>query len=325
MFSYRAIIKQALSVAWKHKYLWFFGLFAAILAGGGAWEYRLITNNFGNNIVDGSFSHLNNITAMGDLCSAFGAGLANIFQQGFLSVLNALTIIIITLALLAVGIWLAATSQAALVNDVKKINNAKKKALDLSIRGGLTVGKDHFWAVLGLNILLKILLNIALFIVSFPLLFTLVSDSSFLFILYIVFFVIFIPLGTGLSLAIKYSIAARVLENKSFIASLEAGEKLFRKNWLVSLEMAVILFIINFLASAVIFLVIFIFLLPLIVLGALLSASWIIVVAILIAIAFVILAGSFLSTFQVATWTTLYTTLNEKGALAKLERLFSRR
>jgi hypothetical protein len=40
MFSYRAILKQALSLSWKNKYLWLFGLFASLTIAGGSMEYN---------------------------------------------------------------------------------------------------------------------------------------------------------------------------------------------------------------------------------------------------------------------------------------------
>jgi len=41
MFSYRVILKQALKITLKYKYLWLFGMFAALTAAGGSWEYNL--------------------------------------------------------------------------------------------------------------------------------------------------------------------------------------------------------------------------------------------------------------------------------------------
>ena len=40
---YRSILKQAVNIAWKFKYLWFFGLFAALAGNGGI--YNIGINN----------------------------------------------------------------------------------------------------------------------------------------------------------------------------------------------------------------------------------------------------------------------------------------
>jgi hypothetical protein len=325
MFSHRSLLKQALNIAWKHKYLWFFGLFASFIAASGSWEYQILTNNVNQNLVDGSYSHLNNILAMGEMMRSFCLGIANLFQYDFLSILNALTIILVTLILLAIIVWLAISSQAALVDSVKKLLNSRKKDNLLSIRESLTTGHLHFWPVLGLNITIKILTCFIFLIVGLPLLFMVISNTTTLAIIYTVLFVIFIPVATGLSLIIKYAIAYQVLEKKSFVASLEHAEKLFRKNWLVSLEMAVILFIINFLASGLILLAMSLILLPLLLLGAVFNMGGLIIIVIALAILLIIIVGSFLTTFQIATWTSLFLRLKEKGGLAKLERIFRRK
>lgn len=324
MFSHRSLLKQALNIAWKHKYLWFFGLFASFVASGGSWEYRILTNNINQNLIDSSYSHLNNIAAVGDLIKNFCLGIANLFRYDWASILNAITIILITVILLAVFIWLAISSQAALVDSVKKLLNSKKKETLLGIRDSLVVGHCHFWPVLGLNLAIKILVGFAFLIIGLPLLFMVISDTAVLATTYIILFVIFIPLATGLSLMIKYAIAYQVLEKTSFVASLEQGWKLFKKNWLVSLEMAVIIFIINFLASGFLLLVISLLLFPLLLLGLLFKLNWLIILLMLLAIILIVLVGSLLTTFQIATWTGLFLRLKEKGGLAKLERLFRR-
>jgi hypothetical protein len=42
MSLYRSILKRAWEISWKFKYLWFFGLFAALLGNGGEFEIILM-------------------------------------------------------------------------------------------------------------------------------------------------------------------------------------------------------------------------------------------------------------------------------------------
>jgi hypothetical protein len=324
MFSYRSLLKQAWEITWKHKYLWFFGLFASIVAGGGSWEYQILTQNINQGLVDGSYFQLSSILALGEVAKNFGAGLIDLFRNDFWTILNGLSIILITAMILAFFIWLAVSSQAALVDNVKKIMDSKKKDPALSIRAGLTVGHKYFWPLLGLNIIIKVLVAAAFFIVSLPLLFMVISDASTLTVIYIILFVIFIPVAMGLSLMIKYAIGYNVLDNKSFVASLESASRLFKENWLVSVEMAVIIFLINFLASGAILVVLSLFLLPLLLLGLIMQLNCLAVGIILLAIATIIVFGSALTTFQTASWTVLFVNLKERVALAKLERIFHR-
>lgn len=325
MFSYRSLLKQALSISWRNKYLWFFGLFAALLAGsGGSWEYQIFHQNVNSNLIDNSYNYLGGILAVGDFVKSFILGLANLFRYDFLTAVSVLTLLLIIIFLFVSFIWLAVSSQGALIDNVKKLFSKKKPTL-LSVRRGLEEGHNHFWPVLGLNILIKVIVCASFFIIGLPLLFMVFGNNGLLNALYIILFVIFVPVGAGLTLLVKYSIAYNVLDKHSFVKSLAAGKKLFIKHWLISLEMAVILFLIEFAASGAILLLIAIFLLPLILLGILFKLGGLIVFAILLAIVLIIVAGSWLTTFQTATWTGLFLNLKENTAVAKLERLFNRR
>jgi hypothetical protein len=324
MFSYRSLLRQAWEITWRYKYLWFFGLFATLVAGGGSWEYQILTQNLNQSMIDGSYFRLSGILALGEIVKNFFIGLASLFQYDIWTIINVLSILLVSLFLLAFFVWLAVVCQAALIGDVKKIVNSKRKDLALSIQEGLTAGHRHFWSVLSLNLLTKVLISFLLLIASFPLLFMVISDTAILATSYVVLFVIFIPLAMGLSLMIKYAIAYRILDDKSFISSIEASEKLFRKNWLISLEAAVILFVINFLASGVLLIIMALILLPLLLLGLIFQLGWLITLTILLAIAILVIFGSALTTFQTATWTNLFLVLKDKGGLAKLERIFRR-
>lgn len=322
MFSYRSLFKQAWLISWRHKYLWFFGLFSAIIAGGSSWEYQIFAQNLNRGLIEGSYFRLGNILAINDLIRDLGAGLVDLFNYDFWTILNVLSLIILTAVILLFFLWLAISSQAALVHDVKKILSPKKKAADLSVQAGIGVGHKHFWPLLGLNVLIKVLVALTFFIIGLPLLFMVWRDTYTLSIVYTILFIIFVPIAVGLSLLIKYAIAYRVLNNKSALSALEAGEKLFRKNWLISLEAAVLLFIINFLASIVLIIILSLIFLPLFVLTLIFGAAGLTVLVLVLAIILIVAFGSILTTFQTAAWTNLFISLTEKGGQAKLERLF---
>lgn len=324
MFSYRALLKQSFLATWKYKHLWLFGLFAAIVAGSGSWEYQLLTQNLNQNLIDGSYSFFSQFVTAVDLLKSFCLGFVELFKYDFWTILNAFTVLLLSLILMVTFIWLAVVSQSALVDDAKKILNTKKKEVKLSFRESLTKVSPYFLPVLGLNIIAKILVTFIFVIISLPLLLMAISDTWLLATVYIILFVLFIPLSMALSLVIKYAIAYTVLEEKSFVASLNHAWKLFINNWLVSLEMAIILFIINFLASGVIIVILSLFLLPLLLLGFMIQASGLVTLVILIAIVVIALFGSALVTFQIISWTKLFLSLKEDYVVAKLERIFQR-
>lgn len=325
MFSYRALLKQAWKIAWNHKYLWFFGLFASLTIAGGSTEYQVLHQNLQSNLIDGTYNYLGGLLALSDLLRNLWLGLITLFQQNVLVVINTFSLLLITITFLFVFIWLAVCSQAALVGDVKKLlSNGKKKADGPTIREGLTNGSRHFWPLLGLNILVKILIHLSFFIISLPLLFMVIRDVVVLVPVYTLLFIIFLPIAVSISLLFKYSIAAAVLDKKSFVAAIEQGYRLFKKNWLVSLEMAVLLFLVTFFVGLATLLILFLFILPLFLVGVFFQAIWLSVIMLLIAFFIVVLVGSFLTTYQTASWTQLYLDLKENRGLAKLERVFRR-
>lgn len=324
MFSYRSLLKQAWVITWQNKYLWFLGLFAALVTGGGAWEYQMLSQNLNQGLINGSYYQLNNVLALSDLVKNFLLGIVNLFQYDFLTILNVFSALLITTIILCFFIWLAVVSQAGLIYDIKKILNIKKKEPKLSLRESLTAGQNHFWSVLGLNLTIKVITAFIFFIISLPLLFMVIKDTAVLAIIYTILFVVFVPVFMGSSLMLNYIIAYRVLDNYSFVVSLEKGVNLFKKNWLISLEMGVILFIINFIASGLILIVLSLFLLPLLLLGLILNLTWLTTLIVFFALIIVIIFGSALTAFQIATWTGLFLRLKDKGGIAKLERLFGR-
>lgn len=325
MFSYRSILKQAWSIAWNHKYLWFFGLFASLTVAGGSMEYQFITQTLGQGVVSSSYQGLNTLLAMNELCQQVWFGLIDLFSQNIIVILNALTILLLTLTIITVFVWFAITSQAGLVDSIKKIIASKKKGTVLSVREGLSAGNKHFWSVFGLNILIKLLISFAFFIVSLPLLFMAISDNSAFTIAYTILFVIFVPVAVSLSLMVKYAISARVLENKSITESLEKAYKLFTKNWLISLEIALLLFLVSFLSSALLLLAIAIVFLPFLWLSFVFSITWLSYLIIFLCLVVVVIFGSILTTFQIASWTDLYLHLNDKKGISKLERIFQKK
>ena len=325
MFSYRSILKQSLSISWKHKYLWFFGLFASLAVAGGSMEYQFFNQSTGQGLINGTYQSLAGLFALSELCTSVWYGIIDLFSQDIVILINTLTILLLTLTIIFVFVWLAISSQAALVDSVKKIITPKKKSNILSIQAGLTVGSIHFWSVLGLNILIKILIGFSFFIMSLPLLFLALSDNVSFIIAYSILFVIFVPVALSLSLIVKYAITARVLENKSVVASLEQGYTLFRKNWLISLEVALILYIISFVATLTLLILLSLLFLPLLLIGMFFTIYWLVFLMLFFFLIALAIFGSFFTTFQISTWTDLYVNLTNNKGLAKLERIFQKK
>lgn len=323
MFSYRLIIKQALIIAWQHKYLWFFGLFATIVAASG-FEYQFLTGNLQTGVLENPYYYAGSIVVALEALGLFILGIVDLFKYDLLTIVNTFTVIIIVLTLLTAFLWLSISSQGALVAASQKLIASKKKVSSLSIRKFLTIGHQNFWSILTLNILVKVAVMLILSIISLPLIFLLSKYSISLTLIYTLAFIIFVPLAIAASLMVKYAIAYKVLDGESLLDSIKKSWIMFRDNWLVSLEMGVILFLISFVAGLLLVIVLSIVILPYLIFAIDYSMIALIVILAILALFLMLAVGSFLTTFQISAWTNIFMELKEGNGQAKLERVFKR-
>ncbi|KKR21207.1 MAG: hypothetical protein UT48_C0011G0008 [Parcubacteria group bacterium GW2011_GWE2_39_37] len=320
MSLYRKILKQALSLTWSNKYLWFFGLFATLLGGG---EYEIVNNSLGGGqeIIAGVRDFLStNVLSVNTLIT-----LKNFLIENPFSFATTLVMFIIFLLLLLFIIWLTIVSQAALVNNSANALAGKKH----SFKEGLDSGIKNFWPVLGYNLITKILIYGIFILISLPVILSagkvgLTSVNLF----YLITFVVFTPVIISLSFIIKYAIAFKILKNESFFGAIQRGWNLFISNWLISLEMAIVLFLASFLVGLVVIILLLILAVPFAFLALALNyltsfiGFWLIVIlALIIFIAIIVLSGAVLTTFQITSWTGLFIELTGAGGTSKLIRL----
>lgn len=324
MFSYRLIIKQALNLAWRYKYLWIFGLFASIVAAGGSFEYQLLSGGLSGGVTQNSYHYLNIMLNGLESLGVFLTGLMNLFTYDILTIINTLTALLIVLALVIFFIWISVSSQGALVEASKNILSSRKKIVELNLKDLISTGHKNFWQILGLNILFKAAVLIMLSIISLPLLVLAVKYSVSLTFIYTLAFVILVPLSIALSLILKYAIAYKVLEDESFENSIIQAWHMFKKNWLVSIEMGIILFFITFIIGFLLLIAMSIIVLPYFIFAINYSILWLIIVLALVALLLILSVGSFLTTFQMAAWTDIYLELKKGNGQAKLERIFKK-
>lgn len=322
MFSYRLFIKQAWNITKKYKHLWFFGIFASLLAIGG--EYQLITQS-ATASPGGYFLSDGNIIMQVLLSADFYRGFASLAIENSAALLAIIGILLLSLVLVAVMVYLAVLSQSAIISHSAQILLSKKKKEIFNINDGLNDAKKHFWRVLGLNLLNGAVISLALFLISLPLVFLLLTDTVMLGVAYTLLFIVFTPIALSIALLIKFAIAARVLEGKSFMSSLQKGLKMFKDNWLVSLEMALILFIINFIVGIITLFFIALLFMPMLFIGIQFYAPMLAALSLVLSIGTMLVIASWLNTFQISTWTGLYLHLQDKRGRSKLERLFAKK
>lgn len=315
MSLYKKILSQSWQTTWNNKYLWFFGLFAALLGGG---EYGALLKGFSGDTGVGIFSGWRKIVETGIFRAETIVNIKIILRDDPLSLLIPLIAIIVILILTAFLIWLSIVSQGALVNNAADYLGNKKS----DFKKGLTVGMKKFWPIFWLNAGVRILIYIVFIIIGF-LAIPAIAKS-----VYIIAFIVFIPIAIILAFMAKYAVAYAVLKEKNLLDSIKNGWRLFIDNWLISLEMAFILFLINILIGLGLILLILTLTIPFLFLIAafykIASAAgfwFVIAVASVLFLAIIAVGGAILSTFQISAWTGLFLRLENKGAISKLVRI----
>jgi hypothetical protein len=327
MFLYRDILKRSAQITWKNKYLWFFGLFASLLAGTG--RLNLSFSGQGDEWSGNIFGTIGRFLGVGS-SEGLLHSIALYYKYDPVSTTIFLIFFCITCFLFLFLFWMAVVSQAGLVSDSAKIiKSGKSTESSATIASGMNAGTKKFWPVAGINIVTALLAFLFSAMVGAPLVFMPIGQAIDLMLLYVILFVVLIPLVLIVSFLGKFAVCFSVIKGKKFIDSLEDAVKLFGKNWLISVEMALIIFFIDFIAIFAIGLTILILAVPYlfaaIALAMIFSQAvfWLaVVVGLVLAIIIVILAGSVLTTFHTIAWTDIFINLTEKkGSLAKIIRV----
>lgn len=316
---YRNILRQAWELTWKNKYLWWFGIFAALLGNGG--ELEILFNDSSGDPGHTLFPAWQGIASTGVFRWQTITNIGNLLKNDTLNMILVLLICLVALAIFLFLVWLVMVSQAALVNNSEAIIKRKKN----NFRNGLDAGVLKFWPVFGLNFLVKASIYALLAIVTLPVVYFGESFS----VAYVIALIVMVPVAIILSFITKYAIAYSVLNNAKAGQAVSQGMRLFKENWLISFEMAIILFVINILTGLAIVLAILTLAVPFLFLIlifyytlALAGFAWLIMGLALAGFLFIVITGgAALSVFQTASWTSLFLELNKKKGESKLVRI----
>ncbi|MDD5290231.1 MAG: hypothetical protein PHT40_03490 [Patescibacteria group bacterium] len=314
---YRAIMRQALKIMWQTKFLWFFGLFAAVLE----------TDRVVNLVVDKYprlFDLSNFLTTLREaylvdgwkvFWPSFGAFFTN-FTLG--NGLLLLLFVVLGIFLL----WLALVSQAALFSGAYKIYKKQKTSFGALVK----IGNAKFWKTLWLNLLTRVSIGVVWFVLGLPFALIFVargvdwSQSVFI----IASFIASIIFALFVYFLFRYALMYMLNDGVSTGTAIKAGWNLFKKNWLVSIEMAIVLFLADVLTVIVLLVGIFVLLLVYAILGAIGLAGLnliIFVILTLAAILWIIWVAALSSVFRHTTWTILFVRISEGEVLPKIMRL----
>lgn len=327
MTPYREILKRSWNISWKNKSLWFFGFFASIISFGA--ELKIFSKAFSQESGLKTINDIGLFIKTGIFSREALQNISHLMRTETSTMLLLFLYLLVILAMTIFFIWLATSSQIAIIDAIKKIN--KEGQQKISIKEQLKKSKNKFWPVLGMNALIWLIINGITLLISLLLVVILIQNKTYLTLLYGLLFIIFIPIILFISFVIKYAIAYIVIDGKKVSSALKNGWIMFKKNWLISIEMAITLFFINILAMLVVSFIsflIFILFSGIAVTTAIFVFSsqaffWtLIAIAIIIALIIIALSGAIINTFQISAWTELFMKLKENKASSKLERIF---
>ncbi len=318
---YRPMLKQALRIAWRNKFLWFFGLFAVLFGNGGA--YNLGFSNLKK--VESQGMWLNNIKAMVQNWS-LKFSMIDLNDLWSSISLSGIFLVLIIIILVVFFIWLAVISQGALIYGAAKATKELENKFNEVFKHGI----NKFWPVFLLDIVFNAILLIILILLSLPFFILFMSTTSSVLwqsILVVLSFIVWVPIAIMFSIIIKYALIYSVNENRHIGEALNKALHLFIKNWLVSLETGFILFLLNLITGLLLAVVLVFIALPFVILGMIAaqlasnSFLWLIIIlGLLTFIALVLWYGAFWNVFSTTVWIILFERIHNGVIYSKILR-----
>jgi hypothetical protein len=300
--SYGDIIRDAFSIAWRHRFMWFFGFFLSGAAGS-----LVSPTNFG---ISGEGASTGGIPPWLD-------SLGRWIQEN----LVLFVVLVAVFVLSVISIWLAlyAISRGALAESVAAIDQSEGRRFGSAWRAGTA----NFWRVLGqVTIVSLIWLGLALVIFMLGALLAVgtfaATDSIAVRVLIVAFAaILLLPLLVVISVILtivgQFALRALVVAGEGVFASIGIGYRLFRRNVGKSLLLLLIQIGIALAVGGVMFAVLAIAGLVLSVPVTLLSSSGqdavsaavAVVFGLILSIPFIVLTSA-IGVFHQAYWTLAY-------------------
>ncbi|HTK04531.1 MAG TPA: hypothetical protein VL500_03015 [Candidatus Eisenbacteria bacterium] len=319
---YRRILTDAWRIAWNHKHLWVFGFFATLIG------FGAVTEVFFNSY-ERTADALPLAASAGSL-SALIPGLTTIRAIVAYSPYPALSLLIFLVVftmLFAVFAWMTLVSVGALILGARKISRGGEPTFG----DGVKAGAEKFWSLLGVNLVSKFVIMLAL-VMTGANLYILMKDRTLLSgFFYIGSFIIFTAISFVASLGAVYGSIGVAVKDEKTEKAVNGALALISEHWLVSLEMAVLLLVASLatgVAVALGTLVLSVPLIFLIVVAAVFKAQAavyaVMTLTAVMLLIMVVCLGAFLTTFQTSAWTLLWSELVERKPSSKLLRLMHR-
>lgn len=318
---YRPILKQAWRITWRAKYLWFFGLFAALVGSSGLYNI-----NFN---VDEASDQGNRLLGWRDF---WAGGAGNGGWQNLLANVSNIWFIVLLLLFLVMALfllWLSITAQGALVYGAGQEGEEKS----LTFSQAFAKGQEKFRPLLLLNILMALVAGLIFLLVAAPFLILVfkpeyATTTASLFV--VVSLLIMAPVGIILSFVVRYGLIYVVNRGRSARAAMSEAWRLFKKNWLTSAEMALIIWFFYLVVGVVLSLAVRYVILPValfflsLLLNTYVGSEALIQALIILSLFFYVVVilwlMAILNVFETSAWVLLFGRLNENEVESKVAR-----
>jgi len=315
--SYSNILAQAWQITKKNKTLWLFGAFASFISLEAVYE-----------VIISQFSQLRHLDTFHAKLLALYQNQSEIFNLHmyfwglFANDLFAYAFFILLIIIAFLFVWLVFTSQIFIIKNAARIYKGKK----LDTNTALEQSFNHFWPVLGINILSKLIIYAGFIALSLPLLYALLTQNqSTVLSTNIFFFIAFTVFAVIISFITAYATNFVVLKDLHIFESYKQAWYLFSRNISISLEIAFILFFMKILSLILILCFVALFFIPAAALFMLsLSAAnllGLVASLTLIILSFTVISliiNSIFTTFYLSSWTITFTKLTEENLFSKV-------
>jgi len=278
---YVDIFKKSWDLTFRHRYLWWFGLFASL-------------SSIASSVTNYSHPEKNNRTA--DFISR-----NPIFFVFLLAVFLLLYVLILVIGLIGRG---------ALISSIE----SEIKNRTSNFRPGFSEGKKYFWNIFILSLTLILFFAATIFVLAMPVLFLFYRGAIIPGAILASFAIlIMIPLLVMLVFAKEYGYLYVVLGKLSAFSALEAAYNLFLENAAASIVMGLLMIPVLFILILAIFCIIIVLALIFLVLGLLthlimgnIGSVIIVVIAAILFLVIVLALRSVFETFVQSAWVLFF-------------------
>lgn len=312
---YREVLKQAWHLTWRHKILWAFGLFSAVLGTGGALE-----------ILVRHFNAVFNLQGPGSWL-----GYCRWPTHWRFDLISGLWSVALGLLLLGLAVFLAfvvVNSFGTLILAADKFRTNKRADLFKFWHKA----REKFWLVLGLVVFFKLVMFVFSALSLAPLWLVAVDQASaWLLLFYPFIFLASVLIVLISSFLLIYAAAFVLTEGYGWREAIIASWLIFYRHWLVNAEMAIIIFLINLsvgllavLAAGALGLPVFLIFLTSIAIQLPPLGTVAVAAGLLLAAVLILWAASLLAVFQISAWVLLWRRMHKGTAVSKLVRIIGR-